>query len=89
MSLASAGNVDYDVRQNSHLNALRKLFEETRRSPDLQDLNSEELFGQDIRTCAGEVHKEDFVYIILDRDQFTLTRSEANNICELLLQITQ
>jgi len=35
MSLASAAGNDYDIRQNSYLNALRKLFEEVRRSPDI------------------------------------------------------
>jgi hypothetical protein len=45
MSLGSATGNDYDIRQNSYLNALRKLFEEVRRSPDLQDINGEELFG--------------------------------------------
>jgi hypothetical protein len=36
MSLnAAGGNADYDMRQNSFLNCLRKLFEEVRRSPDV------------------------------------------------------
>ena len=68
MSLASAAGNDYDIRQNSYLNALRKLFEEVRRSPDLQDINGEELFGQEVRTFSGEVHKDDFIYIVLDKE---------------------
>ena len=68
MSLGSATGNDYDIRQNSYLNALRKLFEEVRRSPDLQDINGEELFGQEVRTFSGEVHKDDFIYIVLDKE---------------------
>lgn len=70
------------------MNALRKLFEEVRRSPDLTDLNSDDIFGQEVRTFSGEVHKDDFIYVVLDKEQFTLTRSEASNICDLMTNIT-
>lgn len=52
-----------------------------RASPDLRDLNGEEIFGQEVRTFTGEVGKDDFIFCILDKEQFTLTRTEANNIC--------
>lgn len=52
-----------------------------RASPDLRDLNGEEIFGQEVRTFTGEVAKDDFIFCILDKEQFTLTRTEANNIC--------
>lgn len=39
------GNNDYDLRQNSFLNCLRKFFEEIRASPDLQDVNGNDIFG--------------------------------------------
>jgi len=78
---SNTGNQDYDIRSNNLLNSLRKLFEEVRASPDLRDLNGEEIFGQEVRTFTGEVVKDDFVFCILDKEQFTLTRTEANNIC--------
>lgn len=71
---------DYDIRQNSYLNSLRKLFEEIRQSPDLRDINGFDIFGQEVRTFTNEVHKDDFIYCVLDKEQFTITRSETSNI---------
>lgn len=42
---------DYDIRQNSYLNSLRKFFEELRASPELQDVH--EVFPQEVRTFTG------------------------------------
>lgn len=78
---------DYDLRQNSMLNCLRKLFEEVRASPDLNDLNCEDIFGPEVRLFTGEVHKDDFIYCILEKEQFTLTRTEASNVVQLMLGI--
>jgi hypothetical protein len=50
------------------LNCLRKLFEETRASPDLAELNSEQIFGPEVRLFTGEVHKDDFIYCVLDKE---------------------
>ena len=72
-------NQDYDLRSNSFLNSLRKMFEEVRSSPDLREMH--EIFGQEVRTFTGEVHKDDFIYCILEKEQFTLTRTEISNIC--------
>jgi hypothetical protein len=46
-SLGSNGAAaqDYDVRTNSYLNSLRKLFEEVRVSPELRDFNGYDIFG--------------------------------------------
>jgi len=41
-----------------------------------------------VRTFSGEVHKNDFIYIVLDKEQFSLTRTEASNICDLMLNIS-
>jgi hypothetical protein len=65
---SNTGNQDYDIRSNNLLNSLRKLFEEVRASPDLRDLNGEDVFGQEVRTFTGEVHKDDFIYVILDKE---------------------
>lgn len=59
---------DYDLRSNSYLNALRKFFEEIRASPDLRDINGYDIFGQEVRTFTGEIHKDDFIYVILDKE---------------------
>lgn len=33
------------------------------------------------------MHKDDFIYVVLDKEQFTLTRTEASNICQIMLNI--
>lgn len=50
-------------------------------SPDLRDINGYDIFGQEVRTFTGEVHKDDFIYVMLDKEEFTMTRTEASNIC--------
>lgn len=57
---------DYDIRQNSYLNAMRKLFEELRTAGELGALNGEDLFSTDIRNHDGSVHKDEFVYRLLN-----------------------
>jgi hypothetical protein len=45
------------------------------------------LFTRDYRNGYGAVHKDDFIYLVLDKDIFTLTRTEAANIVELMMNI--
>lgn len=33
------------------------------------------------------MHKDDFIYCVLDKEQFTMTRSETSNIVQLMLNI--
>lgn len=75
---------DYDIRQNFYLNALRKLFEELRTAEELGPLNGEELFSTDIRNHDGTVHKDEFVYRLLNTEQLTLTRTEVFYIVDLM-----
>jgi hypothetical protein len=42
------------------------MFEEVRSSPDLREMH--EIFGQEVRTFTGEVHKDDFIYCILEKE---------------------
>jgi len=78
---------DYDLRQNTHLNAMRKLFEEIRTSQDLGDLNSDAMFSNDVRNHDGTVHKDEFIYRLLNTEQLTLTRTEVFYIVELMSNI--
>jgi len=50
-------------------------------------VTGEGLFTRDYRNLHGQVHKDDFIYLILDKDVFTLTRTEASNIVELMMNI--
>lgn len=78
---------DYDIRQNSYLNAMRKLFEELRTASELGAINGEELFSTDIRNHDGTVHKDEFVYRLLNVEQLTLTRTEVFYIVDLMTTI--
>lgn len=64
----SAGKKDYDIRQNSYLSAMRKLFEEIRTSGEIGEINSENLFKNEIRNHDGTVHKDEFVYTLLNTE---------------------
>ena len=79
---------DYDLRENSFLHAIRKLFEEMRVAEDLNDFTSEILFEDEVKSFDGRVHKDQFIYTILNKEEFTLTRTEVSNICDLLLNIS-
>jgi hypothetical protein len=50
-------------------------------------MNGYDIFGQEVRTFTGEVHKDDFIYTVLDKEQFTLTRTEASNICQIMIGV--
>ena len=77
---------DYDMRQNSYLSALRKLYEEIRVA-DIDGVNCEELFKKDIRLHDGSVHKDEFVYILLNTEKLTLTRTEVFYIMDMMSNI--
>ena len=83
----SPGKKDYDMRDNSFLAAMRKLFEELRTS-EIESINDEQLFSDEAKQFDGSVLKEEFIYQILNREEFTLTRSEVSNVAEMMLNIT-
>jgi len=66
---------------------MRKLFEEMRMAEDLNDFTSEDLFGDEVKGFDGSVHKDEFIYTILNKEEFTLTRTEIRNVCSLILNI--
>lgn len=78
---------DYDNRQNSYLSAMRKLYEEIRTAVDIGEVNGENLFRNDIRHHDGSVHKDEFVYNLLNTEQLTLTRTELFYIVEMMTNI--
>ena len=55
------------------------MFEEAR-SLDIKDLNGDEIFKDNIKNFDGSVKKEDFLYSLLNKEEFTLTRTEISNI---------
>jgi len=67
--------MDYDQRNSSMLNCMRKLFEEAR-TIGILDLNGEEVFKDDIKNFDGTVPKDEVVYSLLNNDKFSLTRIE-------------
>ena len=67
---------------------MRKMFEEMRMADDLDDFTSEELFSDEVKSFDGSVHKDEFIYTFLNKEQFTLTRTEVSNVCDLVLNIS-
>ena len=55
---------------------------------DLNDFTSDLLFDDDVRGFDGRVHKDEFIYTFLNREEFTLTRTEISNVCALQLNIS-
>ena len=47
------------------------------------------MFKDSLRNFDGTINKDDFIYTILNRTEFTLTRTEVSNICTLLLNINR
>jgi len=47
---------------------MRKLFEEMRMAEDLNDFTSEDLFGDEVKGFDGSVHKDEFIYTILNKE---------------------
>ena len=68
---------------------MRKMFEEMRVAEDLNDFTSEALFDDEHKGFDGSVHKDEFIYTLLNKEEFTLTRQEVSNVCELMLNISQ
>jgi hypothetical protein len=66
---------------------MRKLFEELRTAEELGALNGEDMFSTDIRNHDGTVHKDEFVYRLLNTEQLTLTRTEVFYIVDLMTNI--
>lgn len=79
---------DYDQRNQTMLNCLRKLFEETRQN-NIDELNGEEIFKEDAKNFDGSVQKDEFVYSLLNSDKFSLTRIEISQILNLMLDINR
>ena len=77
------------MRDNTFLHALRKLFEEMRVAEELNDFTSEDLFDDDVKGFDGSVHKDEFIYTLLNKEEFTLTRTEISNVCSLVLNISE
>ena len=80
----SPNKKDYDLRQNSFLHSMRKMFEEARTSQDVPDLNGEVLWRPEMKAFDGTVPKEEFTYVVLDKEAFTLTRNEVANVVSLM-----
>ena len=85
--MSGGSKKDYDIRQNSYLSALRKLYEEIRTTEGIDAINSEALFRHDMRHHDGSVHKDEFIYTLLNTEQLTLTRTEVFYIVDLMTNI--
>lgn len=85
----SPSRKDYDIRDNTYLHSMKKMFEEMRMAEDLSDFTSEDLFNDEVKGFDGSVHKDEFIYTLLNKEEFTLTRTEVSNVCELVLNISQ
>jgi hypothetical protein len=46
------------------------------------------MFKDSLKTFDGGVSKEDFVFTILEKEFFTLDRTEVSNISNLMLNIS-
>lgn len=68
---------DYDQRQASMLNCLRKMFEEARKA-QIAEINGEEMFREDIKNFDGTVHKDEVFYSLLNSEKLSLTRIEIS-----------
>ena len=79
---------DYDQRNMSMLNCMRKLFEETRQN-HIDELNGEEVFKEDSKNFDGSVQKDEFVYSLLNSEKFSLTRIEISQILSLMMDINR
>lgn len=88
LQLSPSRHGDYDIRDNTYLQAMRKMFEEMRMAEDLNDFTSEQLFNEEVKSFDGSVHKDEFIYTVLNKEEFTLTRTEVSNVCALLLNIS-
>jgi len=73
IQLSNPRRIDYDLRSNSYLASLRKLFEEFRiaceqgsiEPRNMHEINGEAIFAESVKTFDGLVFKEDFIYSLL------------------------
>jgi len=75
---------------------MRKLFEEFRTcceqgeiTTGIHELNGKAVFQDHQKAFDGSVRKEDFVYTMLEKEMFTLDRTEVVNIASLMLNIAK
>ena len=61
----SGNKADYDQRNQSMLNCMRKLFEEAR-AYSIEELNGESLFKDEVKNFDGTVQKDEVVYAFLN-----------------------
>lgn len=87
-SVNSQVAADYDQRDQSMLNAMRKLFEEAR-SQAIDELNSEAIFKDEVKNFDGTVQKDEVIYTFLNSESFSLTRTEIASIVQIMLDINR
>lgn len=67
---------------------MRKLFEEAR-SQDIEEMNSEVIFKDDVKNFEGKVQKDEVIYTFLNNDSFSLTRVELAHIVQIMQNINR
>ena len=87
-SLNSQLSADYDQRDRNMLNCMRKLFEEAR-TQNIEELNSEAIFKDEVKNFEGKVHKDEVIYTYLNHESFSLTRAELAQIIQLMMDINR
>jgi hypothetical protein len=70
------------------LNAMRKLFEDAR-THDIDELNGDQLFKDEIKNFDGTVQKDEVMYAFLNNENFSLTRTELAQVMQLMLNINR
>ena len=70
------------------INCLRKLFEEAR-TQNIEELNGDTLFKDEVKNFDGTVQKDEVVYALLNSQNFSLTRIEVSQIMALMLDINR
>ena len=70
------------------LNCMRKLFEEAR-SQDIEELNGEAIFKDEVKDFEGKVNKDEVIYSYLNHESFSLTRAELAQIIQLMMDINR
>ena len=67
---------------------MRKLFEEAR-TQNIEELNGEDIFKDEIKNFDGTVPKDELIYALLNNDKFSLTRIEIAQLASLMLDINR
>ena len=84
----SLNSRDVDIRKMTQLNCLRKLFEEAR-AVEISEINGEDIFKDNLKNFDGTIKKDEFLYCLMNKPEFTLTRSEITNILALIMNISR